>query len=149
MLGADSKLIQGRIDELREVPVDDARFGDYAEAAIITKDTILATLIAAHRERVVFEDSEKKLAREKAELKAEQDILAKGKADLKASEDAAEQRKLDEENRIKEEAERQEREAAAAEAEKKGKAELKKRLPEDIKVRAYADELDAVDLPFV
>ena len=98
---------------------------------------------------MVFEDSEKKLAREKAELKEQQDLLAKGKADLKASEDAAEQRKLDEENRIKEEAERQEREAAAAEAEKKGKAELKKRLPEDIKVRAYADELDAVELPFV
>jgi len=149
LLGANSKLIQGRIDELREVPVDDARFGDYAEAAIVTKQVVLDSLIAAHRERVVFEDGLKKHAREKAELKEQRELLAKEKAELKASQEAVEQRKLEEENRIKEESDRQEREAAAAEEAKQAEATAKKRLPEDIKVRDYVNKLVGIKQPAV
>ena len=48
-----------------------------------------------------------------------------------------------------EEKERQEREAAEAEQHEKLQIELKKRMPEDIKVRAYVDELIAVKQPAI
>jgi len=149
LLGANSETIQERLDQFELMIIDEKQYGDYVEAARITGDAVVHTLKAALAERKAFEENEKQLAQEKAKLKEEQDKLAKDKAELKASQEAVEQSKRDEEYRIKGEKEREEQQAAAAEAEKKRAAANKKRLPENLKVRAYIDEVVGIRQPKV
>lgn len=149
LLGASAEQIQNRITAVSRIIIDEDQYGDYEAAAETTRSTILDTLNAAWNERTAFEKGEAKLAKEKTELKEQQDALAKEKAELKASQELAERRRLEEENRVKEESERQAREAAEAEAEKKRLAANKKRQPENLKVRAYIDEVVGIKQPAV
>lgn len=163
LLGATADQILARNYEASSVEITEELFGDYVEAATIIRKTVMETLTNAHAERLEFEEQQAAAAKQQAEMAEQQAKLdaqaaeqAKAQRELddqKAAQEAAEKaeqaRKEKEEREAQEEIERQEREQAEAEAKKKRKAELAKRLPEDRKVRDYADALMAVQAPGV
>ena len=154
LVGANSAKIQERLDWFKDAVISEENYGDYVEAAVITGETIKKTLEFALDERLKFESEQAELQRQQAELaesKAEmekaQKELDKQKEAQEAAEAAERARKEREEAEAREAKEREEREAAEAEEAKRRKADLKKRMPEDQKLRAFADALDAVEVP--
>lgn len=154
LIGADAATIQGRLDDLNRIVVNEEGFGEYTEAAMVTGDIVRKSLETALAERQAFERQQAEQAEQQAKLDAQaaeqaeqQRKLDEQKAAQEAAEAAEKARKEKEEREAQEEIERQEREAAAVEAEKRAKAELAERLPEDIKLREYADSLLSVPVP--
>lgn len=90
-----------------------------------------------------------KMAEQQSKMDEQQASLDKQKAEQEAQEAAEKQRKEDEAFAELEEKQRKEKEAADAEAKKVRDAELYKRLPEDVKVRNYAEALLAVEVPLI
>ena len=161
LINADTTMIQSRIDKLKGVILTEKIFEDYLEAATVTKQIVGEQLAEAYKARdafemgqVAMEVEQKKLAEEKAELKRQQQELETAQAAQRASEDAAKALKLkaeqdaaDEEQRLRDEqdtADAAKQALAAIKAnEKKNVAYLKKRLPQDIALRKWADGIDA------
>jgi len=90
-----------------------------------------------------------KMAEQQKKMDEQQALLDKQKTDQEKTEAAEKQRKEDEVLAELEESQRKEKEKADAEAKKERDAELYKRLPEDIKMRKYADELLTIEAPTV
>lgn len=165
LLGASSDTIQERIYELKAIEITDEAFGDYVEAATYHIDAVGQMLESAFAERVAFEEQKAgqeamaaKLAEQQKiidDQQAEIDRQAKEKAEADRKAEAAEAARIQKEQDDAAAKVRAEEEAAAkkladekAEADRKaGEAALKARLPEDVKLRAFADALDAVDVP--
>ena len=140
LINSTASAIKKRIDYLAEMPITEELYGDYVEAAVVTKQTVLDTLTQAHTERAAFEAQQAELARQQQELAEQQQKQAEEQKrldDQKAAQEAAERAQREEE-------ERKAREKQEAEAEKKREAELKKRMPEDKKLRAYASEIEVI-----
>jgi len=100
-----------------------------------------------------LDEQQAEIAEQQAEaqrkLDEQQAAIDKQKAEQEKAEAAEKQRKEDEELAELEEKQRKEKEASDAEAKKTRDAELYKRLPEDVKMRKYADELLAIEAPSV
>jgi len=90
-----------------------------------------------------------KMAEQQKKMDEQQALLDKQKADQEKAEEDEKQRKEDEAFAELEEKQRKEKEIADAAAKKEREVELYARLPEDIKMRKYADELLAIEAPTV
>jgi chromosome segregation ATPase len=147
LLGADSATIQERLDWFTDAVIDEANYGEYVEAATITGNTIKETLQAALTERLAFEQQQADLNAQQEKLAEERKALDEEKAAQKAAEAAEKARKEKEEKAAWEEIQRKQREQEEAEAAKQREAELKKRQPDDVRLRNYADDLAMVECP--
>ena len=154
LINGDTALIQNRMNKLTMTEVTEEIFGDYLEAATVTKQIVGEQLNEAYKARKQFEDNQKameaqhaELKQQQAELKQQQEELAEAQAAQKATEDAAKATKLAEDQskaNIKAELERK---AAASEAAKADVAKMGERLPQDLMLRRFARELDEVPVP--
>lgn len=144
LLGLPVSRLQERMRTLESVEID-ATYGEYQEAAEHHKTAALVAISQAITERQKFEE-------EQAALKAQQDAMAEQQRKLDEQQAAIDKEKAERE--AQEAAERQEKEDAAfAELEEKQRqekaAELKKRMPDDLKIREYALALLSVKIPKV
>ena len=149
LLGSNAEAIQARLMKAQGIIIDEQWYGDYIEVAEITLDTVCQTLENAHTERLEYEKNQAALETQKAEMAEnqrkmdeQQEALNKQKAEQEASERAAKAAKEKIDREAREEKERQERADAAAEQAKKAEVELKARMPDDLLLRAYINELE-------
>ncbi len=164
LVGKDVAALKNRLGILSAVVIDES-YGEYTEAAQLHKDTGIGKLDAAIAEREVFEEQQAQLKVSQDKLAAQQkeidDAAAKVEEDRLKNEAEAQRLKDEEETQIAAEKQRKEDEAFAelqetqrkakehddAEAKKVRDAELDKRLPEDVKIRAYLSGLRSVEIP--
>jgi len=177
LVGAGVAALKEVLELLSNTIIDDS-YGEYAEAAQHHKDAGIAKLNAAIAEREIFEKQRAELKVNQDALAAAQKEIDKKaeKAQKEIDEKAAELEKIrlaneveaqrlkdetdklvaDEKQRKEnlaqtelEEKQRKEKERLDAETKIERDAELYKRLPEDVKLRSYADALLALKEPAI
>jgi len=170
---ATSNLVGANVTALKEVlnllsnTIIDDSYGEYAEAAQHHKDAGIAKLNAAIAEREIFEGQQAKLKADQEKLAAAQKetddktaeqekIRLANEVEAQRLKDEADKQVADEKQRKEdlafaelEETKRKEKERVDAEAKVERDAELYKRLPEDVKLRSYADALLALEEPTI
>ncbi len=154
LLGKDAAYIQDRLMKANGIMIDEEWYGDYVEPAEIVLATVVESLENAHTERLEFEVGQAEVQKQKDEMAEnqrkmdeQQKDLDKQKAAQEASERASKAAKEKAEREAQEKKGREERAIREAQEAKKHKAELEARLPEDKKLRAYADELLSLKVP--
>lgn len=174
LLGADTAKIKERLAELDTLVLTEEEFGEYTEAAQVTGDIIRKTLSSALAEREAFEAQQADLEKQKAAMAEEQAAqqaklaeqqaqLDAGKAEMeraqkemdaekaaeKAAQEARDKREAEDKAAIERADAEEKRLAEEAEAEEKRQAELAARLPEDQKLRQYADMIKKIPAPMI
>ena len=141
----DSAIAEREIFEAQQVELKEAQDKLAAEQKEANDKAAELDRIRQENEQAAAD----KMAEQQKKMDEQQDLLDKQKAEQEEQEAAEKQRKEDEAFAELEEKQRKEKEAADAEAKKVRDAELYNRLPEDVKLRQYADALLAVEVPVV
>ena len=132
LLGTTVEYMEERKEKLEAIEITPDIYMEFVDAATAAKNQVRAQMVNAM-------EGAKKLAADTEELKRKQKIQ-----DDKEAEMDKRQKALDDKEKEQEERDRIVREE---EREKKNKEELESRLPQDVKIRKYADSLLKVKVP--
>lgn len=167
LLGADLAKLTEQLNEIKSITITEDEYMEFVEPAKLALNSVMATLTnavearrgveeqqaanKAEQEKLVIQQEEQRRTNEAAQKKldeqqAEFDRQKKEHEDKVAADKKAEADKV-EAQRIEDE--RIEREALAEKEAEKRAVELKARMPEDQKLREYAQALELVIVPFI
>lgn len=145
LLGAKVEVLQARLDMANKLVIDEAGYDEHVDAANIVLKSAITQLESAVAQAKQLEEGQKALKAQQEEMARNQQAIddANAEKQQKLDDQQAEIDKQNQERLDREEEERQNN------LNKQREQELKARLPEDKKMRAYANALGEVEVPEV